>query len=197
MIEYNKGSDNMIDKFVKMNAKEYKFDIKTKICILVFIFFIGTISGWIYEQIFYYFTEDTLAKRGFLYGPYLPVYGFGAVFICLLLKRFKKNPLVIFLLTMIVTGVLEYVTGVILWEIYGKMWWTYEGLFMSIGNYVCLRSVITFAIGGLLLIYLIEPLLLKYVYGLDRKNVYSFTAIIVLVFVIDFVFTLLYRNTIF
>lgn len=197
MIKYNKGSDNMMDKFTKLNTKKYKFDLKTKICIFVFIFFIGTIIGWIYEEIFYYIFEGTLEKRGFLYGPYLPVYGFGAVFICLFLKRFKKNPLIVFLLTMLITGILEYITGYILWEVYHKMWWTYEGLFLNIGNYVCLRSVLTFAVAGLALIYLIEPYILKIVNKSKKDNIYNCAIIILMIFVTDFVLTILYRNTIF
>ena len=59
MIKYNKGSGNMIKEFTKMNTKKYKFDTKTKICILILIFFIGTIVGWVYEQIFYYIFENT------------------------------------------------------------------------------------------------------------------------------------------
>lgn len=186
----------MMEKFVELNTKKYEFDFKTKICIYIFIFFIGTIVGFIYEQIFYFIFENTLEKRGFLYGPYLPVYGFGAVFICMFLKRFKKNPLVVFLLTMILTGVIEYIAGFMLWEIYHKMWWTYEGLFLNIGNYVCLRSVLTFAIAGLFLIYLIEPFILN-IANICKGRIFNiFATLIVFMFVIDLIFTLMYRNVI-
>ena len=115
----------MFEKLEKLNLVRYDFDVKDKIFLYIFIFLIGSIVGFVYEEFFYFIFENTLEKRGFLYGPYLPVYGFGAVLMVVFLKRFKKNPLVVFLLAMIVTGVLEYFTGYILWELYHKMWWTY------------------------------------------------------------------------
>lgn len=187
----------MLEKFNKLNNENYTFDLRTNICVFVLIFFIGAIIGWVYEEVFCFIFEKALVNRGFLYGPYLPVYGFGAVFICLLLKRFKKNPLVVFLLIMLLTGVLEYLTGFVLWEVYHKMWWTYEGLFLNIDNYVCLRSVLTFAVAGIFLIYLIEPFVLKFVDIVDKKYFSYLCFIIFLMFVFDFIFTILFRNTIF
>lgn len=185
----------MFEKLEKLNLVKYNFDVKDKIFLYIFIFLIGSIVGFIYEEFFYFIFENTLEKRGFLYGPYLPVYGFGVVLMVVFLKRFKKNPLVVFLLAMIVTGVLEYFTGYILWELYHKMWWTYEGLFLNIGNYVCLRSVLTFAVGGIFLIYVIEPLVCLFVSKMSKSRMLTCSLVIVSLFVFDFVLTLLFRNT--
>lgn len=185
----------MIKKFEELNLKQYNFDFCTKCCFYVMIFLVGAIAGFIYEEIFYYVFEGVLEKRGFLYGPYLPVYGFGAILMVFLLKKFKKNPLSVFFLSMFVTGVLEYFTGFILWELYHKMWWTYEGLFLNIGNYVCLRSVLTFAIGGLLLIYVLEPLVCLFLSKIKRTRLVFVSGAISIMFVIDLIFTLLFRNT--
>ena len=68
-----------------------EFDRRVKFSKYTMIFLIGSIVGFIYEEIFYYIFEDTLAKRGFLYGPYLPVYGFGAVLMVLLLKKYPSS----------------------------------------------------------------------------------------------------------
>ena len=129
-----------------------------------------------------------------MYGPYLPVYGFGAVILVLLLKRFKKNPLVVFLLAMFVTGVVEYFTGFLMWEIYHKMWWDYSGLFLNIDGYVCLRSVLTFGIGGILLIYLFEPLICMIISKIKENKVYGFSCFLLVVIVIDFILTIMFRN---
>lgn len=68
-------------------VKEEAINNKDKIYNLICIFFVASIIGWIYEMIFYKVTENILENRGFLYGPYVPVYGFGAILIVLLLKK--------------------------------------------------------------------------------------------------------------
>ncbi|MGM9878486.1 MAG: putative ABC transporter permease [Bacilli bacterium] len=186
----------MVKEFEKLNTKNYKFDFKMNICKYLLIFFISAFIGYIYEVIFYFLFDHELVNRGFLYGPYLPVYGFGAIILIILLKRFKKNPLVVFLLSMFITGVVEYFTGFLMWEIYHKMWWDYSGLFLNIDGYVCLRSVLTFGIGGLLLVYLVEPLVCKFISKIKAKKVYKTSCFLLFVILIDFVLTIVFRNKI-
>ena len=168
---------------------------KEKILYWVIIFFLGCFIGWIYEELFYLFIEHTLYNRGFLYGPYLPVYGWGSVAIILFLKKYKKNPIFVFIAIMFLTGILEYITGYIMWEIWNNRWWDYTGLFLNIDGYVCLRSVITFAIGGVMLIYIIEPAIIKLLSSANRKKVLSIICVIIsIVFIIDNLLAFLIRH---
>lgn len=156
------------------------------------IFLLGAIIGWIYEEGFSILIEQTLENRGFMYGPYLPVYGFGAIFLVYFLKRYKKYPIIIFLLSILITGITEYITGYLMETIFNRTWWDYTGLFMNIEGYVCLRSVLNFAVLSILLIYLIEPLATKLI-----KKYNKITTILTLstfiVIIIDFIITLLFR----
>lgn len=185
----------MLEKLESLNQKKYDFDLKTKFCISLIIFLIGSVIGYIYEVIYCLLIDNELVNRGFLYGPYLPVYGFGAVFMVWLLKRFKKNPLVVFLLAMLVTGIVEYITGYLMFHIYHRTWLDYTGLFLNINGYVCLRSVLTFAIGGLILIYIIEPLVCKYIQNTNSNKYLFVSSFGIFIIVLDFVITLIYRNT--
>ncbi len=160
------------------------------------VFFISCVTGWVYEEIFYLLTENILEKRGFLYGPYLPVYGFGALFMMLLLERFRKKPVILFVLSMVVTGVLEYFTGLFMWLIWHKRWWDYTGLFLNIDGYVCLRSVVTFAIGGLLLIYFILPLVRKDAARFKLKTITVINCSLLIIMIFDLVLSLLFKNKI-
>lgn len=180
----------------KSELKDKKLDMKTKFSKFTIIFLIGSISGFIYEEIFCLLFDHELVKRGFLYGPYLPVYGFGALFLMIILKKFKKSPFIVFILGMIITGIVEYITGYGLWKIYHRTWWDYTGLFLNINGYVCLRSVLTFAIGGFLLIYLIEPYVCKIVKNIKQIRLVSASFIIIFTFITDFIMTILFRNTI-
>lgn len=165
---------------------------KNKIYYWILIFMIGCFVGWIYEEIFYLVVDHKLINSGFLYGPYLPVYGWGAVFLNLLLKRFKKYPMLVFLLSILITGVLEYITGDIMFKIYNRTWWDYTGLFLNIGGYVCLRSVLSFSVGAMFLIYFIEPKLCSFLE--NSKVIKKYVSILfVMVFLIDNIVTFLYR----
>ena len=185
----------MMEYINKLNSNnKISGDFITLICYYILIFFVGAVVGFIYEEIFYLVVDGVLVKSGFLYGFYLPVYGIGAVLMVLFLKDLKKNPLVIFTLAMVVTGVLEYITGTILWELYHRTWWDYDGLFLNIDGYVCLRSVVSFAIGGIFLIYIMEPLIVKFVNNLRKKRLVIYSGLIISIFVIDLIFTLMFRN---
>lgn len=186
--------DTVLDKLNELNNKKYNFDNKTKLCILFVTFLIGSVVGYIYEIIYCLLIDKELVNRGFLYGPYLPVYGFGAVFMLWLLKRFKKNPLVVFLLAMLVTGIVEYITGYLMFHIYHRTWWDYTGLFLNIDGYVCLRSVLTFGIGGLLLIYVVDPLVCKFSKNINSNKYLFVSSFGILIIVLDFVITLVYRH---
>lgn len=165
---------------------------KKQIELLLLIFITGCISGYIYEEIFYFVVDHKLVNSGFLYGPYLPVYGTGAICLFLILRKLKKNPVLIFLLSIIITGIVEYITGYLMFLIWHRTWWDYTGLFLNISGYVCLRSVLTFAIGGLLLIYIIVPILNKLI-AKKEKLAIIFIIIFMISFVIDSFITLIYR----
>lgn len=175
------------------NVKSKKLDFST----YTIIFLIGSIIGFIYEQILYYLFESAVIKRGFLYGPYLPVYGFGAVLIVYFLKKYKNSPLLVFFLSMLLTGIVEYVTGFLMFKVYHRVWWDYTGLLLNIDGYVCLRSVLTFAIGGLILIYIIEPLICKLCEKVNKNAYFCLSLFIITIFIADFIFTIIYKNKIF
>ena len=66
-----------------------------RLCYLFLIFLTGCLVGWVYEEIFYWITEGMLRNRGILYGPWLPIYGIGALGIYAM-KPKKKNPVLLF-----------------------------------------------------------------------------------------------------
>ncbi len=160
---------------------------------LLMIFFIGCLVGWIYEEIFYYVTDRIIENRGFLYGPYLPVYGLGAILIYLLLNRFKKQPLLIFLFSFIITGIVEYFTGFWMLKVYNRRWWDYTGLFLNIDGHVCFRSLLSFSVGALILIYKVVPLVDNIIKKLGDKKSLIFSIIALTIMTFDLILTLLIR----
>jgi len=137
---------------------------KEKFNLIFLIMIVSGIAGFIYEEIFYLIDLGYLVKRGSSYGPWIPIYAFGGLFIFLLTYKYKEKPLLVFLLSTIVTGVLEYLTGMFFYEVLNTRLWDYNVEILNFGNingYICLRSVLLFGLSGLLLIYFIIPKLIK------------------------------------
>ena len=130
------------------------------------------IFGFIYETIFYRIDLGYFVKRGSTYGPWIPIYVFGGLFITLLTYKYKDKPLMVFIIGMLVSGLLEYGTGYYLDKYMGiRLWNYYEEIcnFGNINGYICLRSVLFFGFSSLILIYLIIPFLLKYIKSVRRS----------------------------
>ena len=129
---------------INLNKKKIWKYIKYGILLFITI----SILGFIYEEIVYLFKMKTIVKRGYLYGPWLPIYGFGSILILTTCYKLKKQGW-IFILTFFLTGTLEFLTGYFLKHVRHKRLWNYTGEFLNIGGYICLRSLIGFALGGL------------------------------------------------
>ena len=188
-IAFSKGTNV---KLKNMTKKEL-FDFGVY---LFFLFIIGCFVGWFYEEIFYWITEGMLRNRGIMYGPWLPIYGTGAI-VLYMAKPLKKWPPVLFFTCLIATGIVEYVIGSCALYIFKLRLWDYRGLFLSDPQgMVCFRSTVSFAVLGVLFHYLIEPLAQKLYKKLPKKAVYITAAIILGIFVIDIVLSALMRTPI-
>jgi len=177
----------------KINEKEANlFGIK-KLTKYFLLFFICSIIGWIFEVIQYLIIEQKFTNRGFLYGPYLPVYGVGALIVTFFLKNFKKKALMILILSMFLCGILEYFSGFILDNIWDKKLWDYSDKFLNLNGYICFTSVMSFGLAGLLIIYLIEPLINNFTNKISKRHDVIINTLIFLIFIIDFTFTFFFR----
>ncbi len=168
-------------------------EVNKKILYLVLIFVVGAVVGYIYEVIFYLLQDHQLINRGVLYGPYLPIYGAGAVLIYLL-KPLKKHPALFFISVMLITGILEYVIGLYCLKVNHTKLWDYTGLFLNIQGLVCLRSIISFAIGGLILIYIVDPLLEKKVTEISGNTELAICSTFILIFITDIILSINFRT---
>ncbi len=126
---------------------------------IILMFFASSSIGWIWETLFHLFRFGTFVNRGALHGPWLPIYGWGAIVLLIILKRVRNKPLVTFVLAMIICGLIEYGTGWYLETLKNARWWDYDGYFLNIHGRICLEGLITFGIGGCAFIYYIAPLL--------------------------------------
>lgn len=187
----------MLKKYLN---SDIKLNLKQKIIILSLVIVISGIFGWIYEFIFYYFNSGRkeFYMRGGNFLPWINIYAYGALLIIFLTYKRRKHPLQVFLISMISTGILEYLAGYIL---YGKLgWvkcWDYNQEILSFGNiggYVCLRSVLIFGISALLLMYVILPSLIKLSQTKKINLVLIISVILCSIFLIDEVYNLIFTE---
>lgn len=176
--------------------KLFNLDKKSTISIIMLAMIIGGISGFIYEELFYLVDLGKLVKRGSTYGPWIPIYAFGTLFIILFSYRFRKKPLLVFIINCISTGILEYSTGFVLHKFFNLKLWDYNTEMMNFGNingYVCFRSIALFGSASLLIIYLIVPLLLKLLDKLKYKKFSMISYTLFSLFVLDMILHFIFR----
>lgn len=172
---------------------------KRELYILLLIFVFGGVFGFFYEELFYYIDLGHLVKRGSTFGPWIQIYGFGAVFIAVTTKKLRQKPWLVFLTSGVVCGVLEYGTGYVFDHCFHIRSWDYNVEIWNWGNidgYVCARSVLFFAASGLFLQYGIRPLLEKYADGVKPRTLALTSCIPAAVCVLDMV-TSTIRDTFF
>lgn len=159
--------------------------------VYVLLFFTYAIIGWFMEVCLQYIQYKRFINRGFLMGPYLPIYGCGGILITLFLKRYLNDPLALFIFGMLICTVLEYFTSFIMEKLFNARWWDYSNKKFNINGRVCLDTMIPFGLLGLLIMYVLNPFFLN-IYSKINPIVLSviFTALSVM-FVIDCIISII------
>ena len=183
--------------YSKYMNNEIKFDKYTVLGVLFLVAVISGIFGFVYEVIFYYFNfgMKDIYMRGSNFLPFINIYATGSIIIYILTKKLKKNPFLIFLISVIATGILEFISGYVMYEFFdGFRCWDYNTEILNFGNiggYVCLRSVLFFGISSLLLMYVIVPMCYYLATILNKKTFIIISYSIFALFLIDDLYNLL------
>ena len=128
---------------------------------LVISFALYSLLGWACESTYCSIPAKRFINRGFLNGPFCPVYGVEALLVIFLLRPFTQNLLVLFVFGVLVTSVLEYITGFLLEKLFHTTWWDYSKRKFNIKGRVCLRNSLLFGILSVLLLHFINPFVEK------------------------------------
>lgn len=152
-----------------------------------FLFFLYSVLGWIIETSYVAVIDKKIVNRGFLIGPYLPIYGLSSIIMILYLSQYKENTLTVFLLAIFVCSFLEYITSYLMEKIFKARWWDYSNLKFNLNGRVCLRNSALFGILGLLLIYIVNPLLIKLIINMNKTWLLIIIIVCLIIFIIDFI----------
>lgn len=120
-----------IKEILKIKTLELNKYEKYALYFLLFAFL-----GWCLETVFCIILLGDFTKRGFLYGPICPIYGFGALILIIFISKYKDNLLKLFVYSSLVFSVLEYVTSYVLEVMYDSFWWDYRNDFWNLNGRV-------------------------------------------------------------
>ena len=187
-------------KYKDYLEKNHSFDKKTMLGIFCMIIVIGGVFGFLYEYFFYFFNGGMkeFYYRGGNFLPWINIYATGSVMIYILSYKYRKNPLKVFLISVISTGLLEYFSGLGIYIIGdGLRYWDYNTEILNFGNingFVCLRSVMFFGLSALLLMYAIVPFCFHVASKSNKKVFLIVTISICSIFLADEFYNLIFTK---
>ena len=157
---------------------------------IVLQFFIFGFAGWCMEVILKYRQYHRFINRGFLTGPILPIYGFGVILITLVVGRLssvESGVMTTFAISLVICGLVEYLTSFVLEKIFHARWWDYSQKPMNLHGRVWIGNLVLFGLAGVAIIHIVNPVLFP---ALDRipLNTRKVTAVVLLaIFAADLV----------
>lgn len=128
--------------------------------IYLWIFVVYTVLGWGAEVAFAAVKEQKFVNRGFLNGPYCPIYGVGMCVVAACLTPIQKNLFFLFFGSMILTSLLEFITGFVLEKFFDDKWWDYSNRPLNLRGYVCLEFSLLWGVGCVLIMRVLHPTVL-------------------------------------
>ena len=127
---------------------------------VILYFIIYSFLGWCLESVYKTIIFKKPTNSGFLYGPFCPMYGIGAV-IMLFASQISNNIFVIFIMATLIFTAWEYIVAVILEKLFKTKYWDYSNLRFNFQGRICLKNSIYWGLLGVLLIFVIQPAIEK------------------------------------
>ena len=168
-----------------------KMEIFTK---FLAYFIIYSLFGWILESIYKTIYEKKIVNSGFLYGPFCPIYGIGALIMYFILDGYKENLFLVFIIGFIVLSIWEYIVGFLLEKIFKTKYWDYSEKKFNIQGRICLTNSFIWGTLGVIFIYFIHPNISKTVEQIPLKLLYFVTYGSIIYIVIDLVYSIINLN---
>ena len=154
-------------------------------------FFIYAVLGWCVEVIHAALKRGKFENRGFLNGCWCPIYGVGVVLVLLCLSPININVFVLFIASLLLASVLEFIVGFVLEKLFRTKWWDYSKEHFNIKGYVCLKYSILWGLACVLVVDLIHPMIAELVHITPDIAKYVICGVLCAAFAVDAVFTVI------
>ncbi len=155
-----------------------------KIVVIYILFWLYSFLGWLMETTLVSLQSKKIINRGFFMGPYCPIYGTGGVLL-LILSPYKDSPFLVFILSIVICSIIEYLTSYILEMIYKVRWWDYSNRMFNLNGRVCLFNSICFGLLGMLMVSYLNPVFLNLITSLSDTILTIIALTILIITLID------------
>lgn len=158
---------------------------------LIQYFMIYSFYGWILESVFKTIRDKKFINSGFLYGPFCPIYGIGAIIMITFLEQYKENIILVFLAGFLILSIWEYIVGFGLEKIFNTKYWDYSENRFNIHGRVCLFNSICWGLLGCVFVYLINPSMIRVLDKIPEGILNNTVLIFSVYIIIDFIMTII------
>ena len=158
---------------------------------LFLLFFIYSFLGYIVESISVSLMEKKVVwNRGFLVGPYIPIFGTGAMTMILTLQKYNEDIVALFIISIVVCLTIEYLCSLVAEKIFKLRWWNYSDKLFNINGRICLQNGILFGIGGVLIVKYVNTWIENLILLLPNSLMVTLSIILTIIFVSDTILSL-------
>ena len=159
-------------------------------CKYFLLFMIYSFFGWVMEMVVCSIFDKKVVNRGFLVGPYCPIYGSGCILIISLLFKYKNDPFTLTVMAILICGLLEYFTSYIMEKLFKARWWDYSNRRFNINGRICLETLVAFGALALLLTYVINPFFVGILDSVNDVLLIVISMLLLVVFIVDMIISL-------
>lgn len=152
---------------------------------ILWIFIIYAFIGWCVEVSYAALDRGIFVNRGFLNGPYCPVYGIGVLIVIIVLTPLKNNLLLLYFGSLLLTTILEFLTGLILEKVFHNKWWDYSDKPYNLMGYICLKFSIYWGFACTFIMLIIHPIIYAFITHIPKTLGIVLLSIIFSVFFVD------------
>lgn len=153
----------------------------------ILYFFFYSAVGWLMESLACSSAQKRWINRGFLTGPMCPIYGTGAVALSVLLTPLRAHPLLVCILGMVITDVVELITGILMEKLFHTRWWDYSNRKYNFMGHICLRNTLYWGIATLGFMYLVHPFFALLLGKIPPLAIKIIVILILIIFVLDLI----------
>lgn len=158
----------------------------TEFKIYFLLFMTYSFIGWIIEIIDRFKVNKKIVNRGFLIGPYIPIYGSCAI-VMLLLLHSVKSPTILFLSCILIASIGEYLTSYVMEKVFHARWWDYSDYKFNLNGRICLINCLGFGVLGFILIKYLNNFLYNIYSNFNIITINILFYILITIFIIDLI----------
>lgn len=166
--------------------EDYIYIVKIILYFIVYSFF-----GWVMESVLKTVVQKKPVNSGFLYGPFCPIYGFGAIIMFLFLQEFKQRPILLFVIAFFVLSIWEYIVGWMLEKIFHAKYWDYTQNKFNIKGRVCLMNSLFWGFLGVVFIRYIHPFIVEKIDIIKINDLLFLTVTLLIIMIVDLVISII------